>query len=191
MSKIIWSAVLGLALAGCASAPTRVTTTGDTGRLAASTRFNLSLAQPASENEVVAAHAVTERLTACGWTQAADNPELILEIGYVAPPRALGVYAGDERPDTSDGWLEIPTPKRWWSRSSHRHALTARLIDPTTGQTVLVSTAAMHSDGRANTPVTALADALAVGWTQPACGLGAPQAVGSSTPKAEPSGPLS
>lgn len=191
MFKMIWVTVLALALAGCASTPPRVTTTGAAALLAAPARFDLRQAEPASDLEAAVAGAVSERLTSRGWILDAAHPEVVVEVVYVAAPQALGVHAGDARPETPEEWLEPPTPRRWWRRAGERHALKVRLVEPTTGRTLAVSAAAVRAEARAPARVTALADALADAWAEPQPMTGSPQAAGSSTPKAEPSAPAS
>ena len=189
MSKMIWIAVAALTLAGCAPPPPVVTATGAAARLAAPARFDLGPVEPVSDVEAAAARAVTERLASHGWVPDAAHPDVLVEVAYAAAPQALGVHAGDARPETPADWLEPPTPRRWWRRAGERHALSVRLVEPATGRTVAVSTAAVRAGARAPAPVTALADALAEAWTRPTADVS--QAAGNSTPKAEPSAPAS
>lgn len=181
MSTRTWLIVIGLAAAGCASTPPVVTATG-IAEFATPRSFDLRLAEPASEVEVAAARAVTERLRADGWDRTPDAPEVLLEVAYTARPDSGGVHVGDARPETPAGWLEAPRPHRWWSRVGDRHALSIRLVDPGTGTATAVLTAAVRTRKEAPPPLGDLSGALMHSWSQ---------AAGNSTPKTEPSGPAS
>lgn len=181
MSRKIGLIVIGLAAAGCASAPPVVTATG----MAAFTpprSFDVRLAQPASEAEIAAARVVTERLQDNGWTRKPDAPEVLLEVAYTARSDTGGAYVGDVRPETSLGWLEAPRPRRWWSRVGDRHALSVRFVDPKTGNATAGFVAAVQTRKKAPPPWEGLSGALMRSWFQ---------AAGNSTPKTEPSDPAS
>lgn len=181
MSRKAYLMVIGLAAAGCASAPPVVTATG-IAEFTTPRSFDVRLAQPASEAEVAAADVVTERLKANGWNRRPDAPEVLLEVAYTARTDSGGAYVGDVRPETSAGWLEAPRPRRWWSRVGDRHALSVRLVDPATGNATAALVAAVQTRKQAPPPWEGLSGALMRSLSQ---------AAGNSTPKTEPSGPAS
>lgn len=187
MSKMICVAAVALVLAGCASAPPHVATTGASARLAHPARFDLRVFEPGSEQEAAAARVVEERLTTQGWIRDVERPEVLVEIAYEAAPANLGVHEGDTRPKEPQGWRESPKPRRWWRRMGERRTLSVRLVDPSTGRTVAASTATERSGARVQSPVSDLADALVAAWSEGATDDAmSSQAAGNSMPNRAP-----
>lgn len=94
-----------------------------------------------------AAQAVERQLKALGWITPAASPEWKVETAYVVRANSVGAV---EPEGEDEAWLVQPERRPWWQRRSSIHALSVRLVQPSTGEELGRATAHLHLIGAMN-----------------------------------------
>lgn len=143
---IALSAVLLIAGAAAACAPSSridVAHSGLTPEPTPQTYVLTQAAEPTPEDSN-AAQAVERQLKALGWITPAASPEWKVETAYVVRANSVGAV----KPEGQDeAWLVQPERRPWWQRRSSIHALSVRLVQPSTGEELGRATAHLHLIG--------------------------------------------
>lgn len=147
--------LIGGAAAACApSSRIDVVHSGLTPAPTPQTYVLIQAAEPTPEGQK-AAQAVERQLQALGWITPAASPDWKVETAYVVRANSVGAVKPEAE---GEAWLVQPERRPWWRRPSSIHALSVRLVQPSTGEELGRATTHLHLIGPMN---DSLMDALA------------------------------
>jgi hypothetical protein len=132
--------LLLLALGACVSAPPiEIASSGIAPAGAA--HFSIVETEDPQSPEADAASAVSTALAARGWVAGGERQGWRVEVAYVERPSAVGGFTEESEPAESGLWRAPPHARRWWRRHEARRSLSLRILDKSTGQEVVRSSA--------------------------------------------------
>lgn len=138
---LLLSSIL-MALAACVSAPTiEIASSGVLPAAAAAPLFTIVGTEDPQSPEADAASAVSKALAARGWTSEGGQERWRIDVAFVERPSVVGGFTEESEPVKPSLWRAPPYPRRWWRRHEARRSLTLRILDKSTGQEVVRSSA--------------------------------------------------